>query len=347
MTGATASDVKSSVDGFISYSRASMENTINNLSNAAASWTSTSWDSIAKPTPGAYTMFTAETDAQIKTALDIFDTALAEITPGSLVAAPNLSGYTAPIWNETFWSNLKSLLTSFTSNITGSDDVDTVVTKLTSETTKLQVALYATDRERRQQTLRDAGSFASSATGAKGFTYPNSMTTALKLAAQQDFMFGCSQSSRDLVKNIFEWAKSNYQFTVEKQISAHSADIDFNMRYAEVLIRVYSEQVRNILQEYRDKIAGEVAKAEQKIKAYSIRLEVIKTNASVSSELDRVNASNFSTEVQQHATDVAKAVETAASNAHNKINAAATMVNAAASMAASASQISIGVINGG
>lgn len=343
---ATASEIVTSTGNYITAAQNSANTAINNLNLVAAGWSSTSWSSIVRPTTGAYTLFTVETDAQIKAALDAFDTALAGIAPGSIVAAPNLSGYTAPIWNETFWSNLKSLLTSFTSNITGSDDVDTVVTKLTSETTKLQVALYATDRERKQQALRDAHSAANSAVGARGFTYPNSMTTALKLAATQQYLFDLSQTSRDLVKNIFEWAKSNYQFTIEKQISAHNADIDFNMRYADVLVRVYSEQVRNVLQEYRDKIAGEIAKAEQKLKAYSIRLEVVKTNAAVSSELDRVNSSNFSTEVQQHATDVSKAVETAASNARNKIDAAVAAVNAAANMVASASQISIGVLAG-
>lgn len=343
---ATASDVVNNTSAYITAAQSAANSAISNLNLVASGWTSTSWSSLTRPTTGVYTLFATENDAAISAALTAFDTALAAITPGTINAAPSLTGYTAPIWNETFWTNLKSLLTTFTSNITGSDDIDTVVTKLTGETTKLQVALYAADRERKQQSLRDAHSAASSATGARGFTYPNSMTTALKLAATQQYTFDLSQTSRDLIKSMFEWAKSNYQFTIEKQISAHNADADFNIRYAEILIRVYSEQVRNALQEYRDKVAVVISKAEQKIKAYALRLDVVKTNAAVSSELDRINASNFSTEVQQHATDVAKAVETAASNARNKIDAAVAAVNAAANMVASASQISIGVLNG-
>ena len=568
----TASDVVNNTSAYITAAQSTANNAISNLNLVASGWTSTSWSSIAKPTTGQYTLFTAETDAQIAaalstlesavtagygnftesdaaiatalatlesaiaggytnfsdtaiisaisalessiaggyapftesdaaiatalatlesaitggytpfaesdsaiaTALAAYDATLGGISPAALPSAPAVDGYTTPIWNDTFWTNLKSLLTTFTSNITSGDDVDTVVTKLTGETTKLQVALYAADRERKQQALRDAHSAANSAVGARGFTYPNSMTTALKLAAQQQYTFDLSQASRDLVKQIFEWAKSNYQFTVERQISAHSADVDFNIRYADILVRVYSEKVRSILEEYRNKVAGEISKAEQKIKEYTLRLdvtrvnaaihesddriklaklegkikeyaqrlevvrvnaaidesddriklakleaklkeyaqqlevvrvnaaidesddriklaklegkikeyaqrlevvrvnaaidesddriklgklearlkeyaqrlEVIRTNASVSSELDRVNSSNFSTEVQQHATDVAKAVETAASNARNKIDAAVAAVNAAANMVASASQISIGVLNG-
>ncbi len=457
---ATASDVVNNTSAYITAAQSAANNAISNLNLVASGWTSTSWSSLAKPTTGQYTLFTAETDAQIATALSTlesavtagyvnftesdsaiatalatlesaiaggytpfaesdsaivtamaaYNTTLGGISPAALPSAPTVDGYTTPVWNDTFWTNLKSLLTTFTSNITAGDDVDTVVTKLTGETTKLQVALYAADRERKQQALRDAHSAANSAVGARGFTYPNSMTTALKLAAQQQYTFDLSQASRDLVKQIFEWAKSNYQFTVERQISAHSADVDFNIRYADVLVRVYSEKVRSILEEYRNKVAGEISKAEQKIKEYTLRLdvtrvnaaihesddriklaklegkikeyaqrlevvrvnaaidesddriklgklearlkeyaqrlEVIRTNAAVSSELDKVNASNFSTEVQQHATDVAKAVETAASNARNKIDAAVAAVNAAANMVASASQISIGVLNG-
>lgn len=342
----TASDVQTATTTYINYAQSQMATAISNLSSAAAGWSAASWSALTKPATGTYNPFNAETDSQISTAMAAFDTALAAITPGTLNTVPGLTGYTAPVWSETFWTNLKGLLTTFTGNITGSDDIDTVVTKLTNETNKLQVALYAADRERKQQALRDAHSAAASATGARGFTYPNSMTTALKLAATQQYMFDLSQTSRELIKTIFEWAKSNYQFSVEKQISAHNVDVDFNLRYADALIKVYSEQVHNVLQEYRDKVAVKISEAEQKIKSYALRLEVIKTNASVSAEQDRINATNFATEVQQHATDVARAVETAASNARNKIEAAVAAVNAAASMVTSASQISIGILNG-
>lgn len=352
----------------------------------------------------------ADSDAEINAALATFNDALSAITPGVLPAAPEIEGYNGPVWNDTFWTDLKNLLATFTANITGSDDVDTLVTKLSSETGKLQVALYAADRERKQQTLRDSFGAANAGTGARGFTYPNSMTVGLKLSAQQAYIFDLSQVSRDLIKQVFEWAKNNYQFAIQNQIAAHNADADFNLRYADVMVRVYGEQVRNVLQEYRDLVAVEMSKAEQSIKNYTLRLdvakanaaiqesgdrtllakldarlksysqrleiiktnagideaddrtklakldsrlkgyaqrlEVVRTNAAISGELDQVNSHLFATQVQQHATNVSMAVETAARNAKNKIDAAATAVNAAANMVQSASQISIGVLNG-
>jgi Skp family chaperone for outer membrane proteins len=342
---ATATDVVNSTASYITAAQNTANSAITTLNSVAAGWTAVNWSDLSAPAQGTYSPF-SDADSTIKAALEAFDVTLATIGRPTLPTAPGLSGYNTPIWNDTFWSNLKNLLTNFTGNITGSDDVDTVVTKLTNETTKLQVALYAADLERKQQALRDAHSAANAATGARGFTYPNSMTTALKLDAQQKYMFDLSQTSRDLVKQIFEWAKNNYQFSVQQQISAHNADIDFNMRYAGVLVQVFDTSVRAVLDEYRTAVASEAGKMDQKIKEFTLRLDVTKTNASIVEAKDRIAASNFNALVQQHVATVAKSIETAASNARNKIDAAVATVNAAANMVASASQISIGVLNG-
>lgn len=399
----TASDVVANTATYISNAQNTANTAINNLNAAALGWTAVSFSAIANPGTGTYTQFAetdsaiatalsnleslvagtytgfADGDATIKSALAAFDTALAAIpAPSNLPAAPSLAGYTAPVWSDTFWTNLKNGLSAYLTNVTGSDDVDTLVTKLTSETTKLQVALYAADLERKQQALRDANSAANAATGARGFTFPNSMTVALKLDAQQKYQFDLSQASRELVKLIFEWAKNNYQFSLQQGVAAHLADTDFNLRYADVLLRSFDAQVRNILETYRTTVAGEVSKAEQAVKSYTIRLEVarvnaliaeaadrtklskveaklkeyaqrldvIKVNAGIVEGQDRVKAANYGADVQQHATNVTMAVQTAAANARNKIDAAMAAVNAAASMVSSASQTAIGILTG-
>ena len=341
----TAAGVADSTAAYITNAQTTANTAITNLNNVASGWTSVTWASLSASALNSYADF-GDTDATIKTALTAFDTAMAAIVAPTLGAAPVLTGYNAPIWSDTFWTNLKSLLGTFTANITGSDDVSSVVTKLTSETPELQVALYAADRERKQQALRDQFSAAAATTGARGFSHPNCMTNALRLAAQQGYAFDLSQTSRDLIKLIFEWAKSNYQFSVQQQVSAHNADVDFNMRYAATLIQVYDAEVKNVLEKYRATFVNEATKMEMKIKEYALRLDVTKANNANSEAKDRINASNFGSLVQQHATDVAKSVEAAASNAKNRIDAAVAAVNAAANMVSSASQISIGILNG-
>jgi hypothetical protein len=185
------------------------------------------------------------------------------------------------VWNETFWTNLKTKTTTFLDSILGGDDIDAVVTKLTSETTKMQVALYAKDRERKQQALRDAFSAANAETGADGFTFPNHMTTVLQMGAQSTYMFDLSQVSRELITAIFDWAKSNYQFTMQKQIDAHAADVEFNMRYASALTEVYREKTRFELEKVKSNTERILAQIEAEVKSLGARIEAAKANASL------------------------------------------------------------------
>src|SRR6185369_4800927 len=97
---------------------------------------------------------------------------------------------------------------------------------------------------------------------------PNCMTQAFMTQALQRFNLGLSDESLKLVDKLFEWAKVNFQFAAEKQIAAHSADTDFNIRYAGVLISAYSEKVKGLLQQYKEEMAGIFDKAAEVMKAY-------------------------------------------------------------------------------
>lgn len=340
---ATVAELITTTTDFIQAMQTQAGTAITALSNAAADWNAYSWSSVTSPTlASAHATFGVD-DTTMASVLDAYKTALASIVlPGTLPSPPDLSGFTATQWNETSWNSLKSLLTEFTSAIGGSDDIDTVVTKLTSDTDKLQVAMYAADRERKQQGLRDSFSAADAATGADGFTYPNCMTTALKLAAQQQFMFDLSQVSRDLIGKLLDWAKNNFQFSVQQGISAHQADIDFNIRYAGVLVSSYEASIRGIMETYREQIAGIVAKMETDVKAYAARLEAFKANIAADAEYDKAQLLKYSEDVKQHQSDVLAGIQALESNSKNKVTAYAAAAQASATLAGSASQIVVG-----
>lgn len=339
----TPSDLVTSTTAFIEAMQTQAGIAITSLSNAAADWNAYSWSSVISPTLASADANFGVDDSSMATVLDAYKAALASIVlPGTLPIPPDLSGFTATQWNETSWNNLKNLLTDFTATIAGSDDVDTVITKLTSDTDKLQVAMYAADRERKQQALRDTFSAASAATGAEGFTYPNSMTTALQLAAQQQFMFDLSQVSRDLITKLLDWAKSNFQFSVQQGISAHQADIDFNVRYAGVLVSSYEASIRGVMETYREQIAGIISKMETDVKAYSIRLETFKANVAADAEYDKMQLLKYSEDVKQHHSDVLAGIQAQESNSKNKVTAYAAAAQASATLAGSASQIVVG-----
>jgi hypothetical protein len=215
--------------------------------------------------------------AQVLTMTSTAATALNAVSfdLGALPTAPDLSTFNTPKWSETYWTNLKSTMDGYMTGLLGATDVDNVITSLTNDSTKMQVAFYAQDRERKQQALRDAHSAAAASVGARGFTYPNSMTTALKLAATQQYQFDLSQVSRELVKHIYDWAKTNYQFTIDKSISAHNSDTEWNARYADVLIKSFSAQLDSIFQQAKLRLEYALQRLDANIKLNQLTIDSI------------------------------------------------------------------------
>ena len=285
------------------------------------------------------------------------------ISAPALPSAPSLAAGTSAMWSETFWTNLKTKLSAFTDNITGSDDIDSVVVKLTSDTDKLQVALYAKEYERRTQTLRDLYSGADASSGAAGFSYPNSMTTALKLDAQQKFQFDMSQTSRDLVATIFDWAKSNYQFSIQQGVAAHGADVDFNIRYLGATLEAYSTNVNALLDKYKAELAGAVSKAETKVREYLTQftaeldkqralkeiqlkdadfdLAVAKVNADIAAEDMKIKLDDFKARVSNFLETAKTNLADRDANVKNQVTAASAAASAAAALASTAGTLTV------
>ena len=370
MATSDAITVVTSTGAFITAMQTEATTAIDRLTDEATSWSMTTLGAIAALTLGNLTTYSG-----VKPALGTIASIPAftasdftGVTAPELPAAPSLAAYNQPVWNEAFWSNLKTKLAAFTDNITGGDDVDTVVTKLTTETSKLQVALYAAEYERKSQLLRDEYSAAEASTGAKGFTYPNSMTTALKLDAQQKFQFDLSQASRDLVKLIFEWAKTNYQFSMQQSVAAHVADTEFNVRYADTLLKGYATTVNALLDKYKTDILAVVQEADTKVKEYTAQaqieieetktlkeiqlkdagfdLDAVKTNAMIAEADYKVKITDYAERVKSFLATAEANMKILDDNAKNRIAAATAAIQGASAMASSSQQIAVGIVNG-
>lgn len=341
----TASDVVANTLSSITAAQSGVTTAMTNLNNVLSGFSFSSYSPVDAPADVVFTSF-PDADATIKTALALFDTEVAAVDFPAMPSLGSLPSGAAAAWSAADWGSLKSLLTAFTSDITGADDVDTVVTKLSSETTQMQVALYAAEVGRKQQALRDVNSAIDAAVGGRGFTYPNSMSTAMKMDAIQKYQLDLSQASRDLVKLIFEWAKSNYQFSLGKQIEAHASDVDFNIRYAGVLVAAYAEEVRALVSQYREEMAGILEKAALAIKAYNARVEVAKLNIEALSADDRHNLAVYAAATQEAIAGFKMITDQVVTVKTQQITAAAQAVSAAASMANAANQVAVGVLNG-
>jgi len=334
------------------------------LTDTATHWTYTALSAVSNLSLTDLTTASGTKPALLTLTLPTYTPVnVAAVAAPALPSAPSLAGGTTAMWNETFWTGLKSKLTLFTDSITGSDDIDSAVNRLTSEQDRMTSALYAKEYERKTQTLRDLYSAADAATGAAGFTYPNSMTTAIRLDAQQKYQFDLSETSRTLITHIFEWAKSNYQFSIDKTISAHGSDVEFNVRYLDTTIKAYSETVNSLLGKYREDVAVAVANADVKIREFLAQfngelekqktlmdvqlrqagfdVEVAKANALISGENLKIKLEDFKARVSSFLETAKVNLADRDANVKNQVTASQAAAQAALALASGASTITL------
>ncbi len=261
-----------------------------------------------------------------------------------ITSIPEYDGSETAIWSETFWTNLKTTLGNLMS-VTSNSSIDEVIADLTSNSTAVGNALYAQDLERKQQALRDAHSAAASATGARGFSYPNSMTTAMKLAATQQYMFDRNQAARDLMKQIFDWAKTSEQFVIGKQIEAHAADAEFNLQYRRMAEAAFTNEAQRIFNKYQKEVELKLLAVDKAITAYRLAYETIVHEDDLANiAMDR-QLKAYPIAVQEALTINQSLIRTTSDIYIKKIEAAKDALSASASVASAGSNIIVGVLN--
>ena len=334
------------------------------LTDAATKWTISSLTAVANLTLSSLSAAAGTKPALTSLTLPTYTPAdFTGIVAPALPATPSLAGATTSMWNEAFWTNLKSKLTAFTDTITGSDDIDSAVNKLTGNLTRMESALFRRGLAHKQQILRDLYSAADASTGAAGFTYPNSMTTALRLDAQQKYQFGLDELSDSIVTNIFEWAKSNYQFSIQQGVAAHGSDIEFNVRYLSVTVEVYTATTNALLKKYEFDISAAVSKSELAVKEFlaefngelekhrtlkeiqlkdaGFDVEVAKVNAAILGEDMKIKLDDFKARVGSFLETAKVNLEDRNENVKNQITASTAAATAALALASGASTITL------
>lgn len=282
----------------------------------------------------------------LENAVTSASTAVQGIVLGANIKSSLAYGTTeTAIWSETFWTNLKTTLANALT-VAANASVSDEVTGLTNNTNIRQSALYAADLERKNQVLRDAFSAANSATGARGFSYPNSMTTALKLAAQQRHMFDLSQVARDLLEKVFEWAKTSKEFLIEKQISAHMSDADFNLQYRRAADSAYIEEGRRLLEEYRQKMVIQIDVIEKALAALRVAIDAKKADAEISVQEIDLSLKKYAVDLQASVTSAQTMNAANASIAVAKLTAVKECLQAATTVATTSSNTIVGILNG-
>jgi hypothetical protein len=171
--------------------------------------------------------------------------AYTDIQPISL-SIPNTT-----LWDDTRWNSLSSVLTTYINDLTSCTTIDDLVSQLASDNTSVRDALFNEDIERRQQSLKDWYNSSNSKTSVKGFTYPNSMVTGLKLEGQQKVQKEMSAKSKEVMKFVQEFATAQHAFIFDNAISQNGADVDWNSNVTSLLLKAYETKVNTLITMYK------------------------------------------------------------------------------------------------
>lgn len=277
---------------------------------------------------------------QAYTAID-FSNITAKTLPGNFTLDEKTFNTAQWDENDRYWNNITSTLDHFISDLTSQTNLDQVIKVLTDPILAKQNAMYNKDYELKSQALRDSIGAANSATGAKGFLYPNIITVALKMKAQQDFLFSMSQSARDLIKEMFEYSRNIYQFSIEKGITTHEADIEFNMKYADLLIKVYESKLKFVIEDLKAQIELKTQIAKARLEEIGKVIDLLDAEIKAMSEKDKNVIENSKIRIdallKNHELDIGVAL----SKAKELVGSYATQAQSAAHVAAASAQIKI------
>ena len=217
------------------------------------------------------------------------------------------------VWSDVFADKIETSLSDY-------------LTSMGIPDKSYQDAIFNEDYNRKLQTLNDLYDLADAKVGARGFTYNNDQSTALKLDAQQKYQFDLTQIGRDITKLVTEWARQNYQFAIDKGISFEQFHADFTYKYCTGYVDIYKNLVMASIERFKAELGKYVEPIRALIEAAKLPLEVSKMNTDI-------NIANANTNLEAIKLQVQEAVQVYDANVRSSLGIFQTQVQALSEVA--------------
>jgi hypothetical protein len=177
--------------------------------------------------------------------------------------------------------------------------ISTYISTLGIPEKAFQDAIFNESYERNQQTLNDMLDLADAKVGAKGFTYPNSMVTALKIEAMQKYQFDYNQVNRDITKLVTEWARQNYQFSIQQGIAFETFHADFTYKYCTAFVQIYKDLIIASVERFKAELAQYLEPIKVYVEAAKLPVDVAKINADISTENAKLSIESNKLQIEE------------------------------------------------
>ena len=211
-----------------------------------------------------------------------------DITPDPFPAPPEageIEKYKRHVWEDTHLDQLQTVLMA-------------MVEAEGMPTQAHQDAIFDQDKERKQRALADSIDIIKAQTSGRGFRYANGQTNAAILDLMQKHQYDLENQTREITKLCEEWARQNFQFSIQQGLSVEQMHMDFAYKYSTIFRELYTTLLTAVLEKYRTQIQVELEKMEANIKAVMARTEAYKANADIAATTGRLRLDLYQTQIQ-------------------------------------------------
>ena len=206
---------------------------------------------------------------------------------------------------------------------------------------EFQDAIFNKEYDRKLQTLNDLFELADAKVGARGFTYNNSLSTALKLDAQQKYQFDKTEVGREILRIVTDWARQNYQFAIDKGISFEQWNSDFTYKYCTGFVEIYKNLLLTSVERLKADLAQYLEPIRALLEAAKLPIELGTANAQIAMQNAEMNYKDNLKEINE-AIDVYKVrAQSSISDFQTQVNGLAEVAKQTSSFAQAVSRTQI------
>ncbi len=207
-----------------------------------------------------------------------------------------------------------------------------------------QDAIFDQDRERKQRALADSIDLIKAQTSGRGFKYANGQTNAAILDLTQKHQYDLENQSREITKLCEEWARQNFQFSIQQGISIEQLHMDFAYKYSTIYRELYTTLLTAVLEKYRTQIQVELEKLEANVKAVMVLAEAYKANAEIANISARSAIDKYRVDIEQNVSRFNGKIEIMKADIQRGIQSKIAYANVAARLVAATTNNTIGVM---
>jgi hypothetical protein len=257
---------------------------------------------------------------------------ISDITIDPFPEAPgDMAQYKRHVWADSTLGTLSTALMAYVNSMGIPDQT-------------FQDAIFDADKERKTRALSDALDVIAAQTSGRGFKYANIQTNAATLELMEKYQYDLENQSREITKLVTEWARQNFQFGIQQGIAIENLQMDFAIKYADLIIRQYEALLRAVLEKYRAQVAAELEVLRSKLEAIKALIDAMKAQSEITVDEQRLRLEKANIQVTEALGRFRGAIEDFGNNTMRQIQAAAHFAGTAAGIVQASTNSVLGVM---